>query len=71
MLNADDVVKALEREARGAGYHPYKAESLAREAAYCAAHPGAPLSVDGMRLFVALGGGRVRPRKELVACPGW
>ena len=71
MVKGNDILQVLEREARAAGYHPYRAESLARDAAYCAVHPSAPLSSDGMRLFIVLGGGRVRPRKELVACPGW
>jgi hypothetical protein len=71
MVNADDIIQALEREAHIAGHHPYKAETLAREAAYCAVRPSAPLSSDGMSLYIALGGGRTAARKELVARPGW
>jgi len=71
LVSADEIIQALEREARRAGHGPYKAETLAREAAYCASLRSAPLSSDGMSLYIAIGGGRASARKELVALPGW
>jgi len=71
MISADDIIEALEREARRAGHDPYRAETLAREAAYCAFRPSAPLSKEGMNLYIALGGGRKMARKEVVASSGW
>jgi len=71
MMSAGDIIQALEREARLAGHDPYRAETLVREVAYCAFQSSAPLSNDGMSLFITLGGGRKAVGKEFAARPGW
>ncbi len=52
MISADVIIQALEREAHRAGHDNYRAETLGREGAYCAFRPGAPLSNEGMSLYI-------------------
>jgi len=52
MISADDIIQALEREAHRAGHDNYSDDTLARERAYCAFRPSAPLSNQGMSLSI-------------------